>query len=48
LQANILPDIQEEIDREFSVIALLGGIIQFNALVVLCIAKKKRFSPHYH
>jgi len=27
MQANILPNIQEEVDGKFSVIALLGGII---------------------
>ena len=27
MQANILPDIQEEVDWKFSVIALLGGVI---------------------
>jgi len=48
LQINILPYIQEEIDRGFSVTALPSSFVQLHALVVLCIAKKRCFSPHYH
>lgn len=47
-QANILHYIQEKIDRGIPVIAIFGGLIQFNAVAVLCIRQDWRDASHHN
>jgi len=49
LQANLLPNLQEEIHWRVSVTSLRCCTVQCNALDLLCIRQKRICSsPHHH